>query len=82
LEPTLERIEQLMEKRRWILDEIKKFEEKYNINSEDFYKKWVEGLLPEPQDPDMHSDFMIWFGLLEELSRIEEKLKQLIIANK
>ena len=74
----LEELEELVLRRRWILRELKRFEEKYGMDSREFYEKWVKGLLPEPEDPEVHGDFMVWQGLVEELHSTEEKLKRLL----
>ena len=70
----LEILEELILRRRWLIAEIRKFEEKYGMSSREFYEKWSKGLLPEPVDPEVHGDFMIWYGLIEELNNIEEEL--------
>ncbi len=80
MESTLGILEELILRRRWLIAEIKKFEEKYGINSKDFYEKWSKGLLPEPMDPEVHGDFMIWYGLIEELNNVEEELKRRLRA--
>jgi len=69
-------LEELRLRRRWLITEIKKFEGKYGMSSRDFYEKWSKGLLPEPLDPEVHGDFMIWYGLIEELDNVEEELKR------
>ncbi|AEM39032.1 hypothetical protein Pyrfu_1169 [Pyrolobus fumarii 1A] len=38
--------------------------------SSGFYGKRGRGLLPGPLDPEIHGDFMIWYGLIEELCRV------------
>jgi len=78
LAPKLRILEELILRRRWLMAEIKKFEKKYGISSRDFYEKWSKGLLPEPLDPEIHGDFMIWYGLIEELNKVEEELKRKI----
>jgi len=78
LESKLRVLEELILRRRWLIAEIKKFEEKYGISSRDFYEKWRKGLLPEPLNPEVHGDFMIWYGLIEELNKVEEELKRKI----
>ena len=65
-------IEELIIRRKVILEELRKFESKYRLSSDEFYEKWSKGLLPEPDDPETHGDFIIWYGLLEELRRIEK----------
>jgi len=73
---TISAVEKLVLRRRWLIKEIKKFERKYGINSKDFYEKWSKGLLPEPLDPETHGDFMIWYGLVEELNNVEKELEK------
>ncbi len=80
MESMLGILEELILRRRWLIIEIKKFEEKYGISSKDFYEKWSKGLLPEPKDPEVHGDFMIWYGLIEELNNVEEELKRRLRA--
>jgi len=70
----LDEIEKLFIRRRWILKELKKFERKYGMSSKEFYGSWIRGEIPEPEDPDMHGDFMVWAGLIEELNRLEREL--------
>ena len=82
LESMLEILEELILRRRWLIAEIKKFEEKYGISSRDFYEKWSKGLLPEPIDPEVHGDFIIWYGLIEELNNVEEELKRRLGARR
>jgi len=78
LESKLRVLEELILRRRWLIAEIKKFEEKYGISSREFYEKWSKGLLPEPLNSEVHGDFMIWYGLIEELNKVEEELKRKI----
>ncbi len=40
--------------------------------------EWAKGLIPEPLDPEVHGDSMIWSGLVEELERVEKELKKLV----
>jgi hypothetical protein len=56
----LEELEELVLRRRWILRELKRFEEKYGMDSGEFYEKWVKGLLPEPEDPGFAGTS--WYG--------------------
>ncbi len=78
MEPAIEVLEKLVLKRRWILGELKRFEEKYGMNSREFQEKWARGLIPEPLDPEVHGDFMVWSGLVEELERVENEIKKLV----
>ena len=70
----LDELERLLVRRRWILRELKEFEEKYGMSSEEFYNSWIQGEIPEPDDPDMHGDFIVWAGLVEELKKIEREI--------
>ena len=74
----IEEIEDLLEKRRWILERLRLFEKKYNISTKEFVNAWKRGSLPEPDDPDIHGDFMVWKGLYDELIKIEEELRRRI----
>ncbi|MCE4601076.1 MAG: hypothetical protein F7C38_05875 [Desulfurococcales archaeon] len=79
---TISTVEELVLRRRWLIEETKKFEKKYGIDSRDFYEKWSKGLLPEPLDPEVHGDFMIWYGLIEELNRLEVELEKKLKPSK
>ena len=70
----IDAVEKLLAKRRWILKELRRFEEKYGMTSREFYEAWSKGLLPEPEDPEVHGDFMVWAGLIEELEELEKEL--------
>ncbi len=70
----LVKIEHLVLRRKWILEQLKEFEEKYVMDSREFYEKWSRGEIPEPDDPEIHGDFLVWAGLIEELERIEKEL--------
>ena len=60
-------VEDLLERRRWILEQLGFFEKKYNMSTKEFVKAWKKSSLPELDDPDMHGDFMVWEGLYDEL---------------
>lgn len=51
--------------------ELKKFEKKYDIYSEEFYKKFEKG---EFGDED---DYMIWSGIYEMLLQYKSKLSKI-----
>lgn len=36
-------------------------------------------MIPEPDDMEVHGDFPVWAGLIEELKDIEEKLKEMYL---
>jgi len=67
-------VEKLLARRRWLLGELRRFEEKYGMSSREFYEAWRRGLLPEPEDPEVHGDFTVWAGLVEELEELEKEL--------
>jgi len=71
-------LDKLFEKRRWLLSQLRVFEEKYKMKTDEFLKKWRRGELPEPEDPEIHSDFMIWEGLAEDLERVEREISRYI----
>jgi len=70
----IDAVEKLLAKRRWLLGELRRFEEKYGMSSREFYEAWRKGLLPEPDDPEVHGDFTVWAGLVEELEELEKEL--------
>jgi len=41
----------LLERFRFVLEELKRFEEKFKMSSEEFYRKWTSGEIAEPEDP-------------------------------
>lgn len=51
MRPVIEVVEELMMRRRWLLNEIRRFEERYGIDSRDFYEKWNRRLLPSLKTP-------------------------------
>jgi len=69
-------VERLLARRRWLLEELRRFEEKYGMKSREFYEAWRRGLLPEPEDPELHGDFAVWAGLVEELDELEKGLPE------
>jgi predicted transcriptional regulator len=52
--------------------DLKAFEQKYQIKSEQFYQEFSQGILADEED------FMIWSGLYEMLSQNEIQLQKLI----
>ncbi len=51
--------------------DLKVFEQKYQITSEQFYQDFSQGILADEED------FMIWAGLYEMLCQNEDQLQQL-----
>jgi hypothetical protein len=52
--------------------DLKAFEQKYQITSEQFYQEFSQGILADEED------FMIWSGLYEMLCQNEIQLQKLI----
>jgi hypothetical protein len=52
--------------------DLKAFEQKYQIKSEQFYQEFSQGILADEED------FIIWSGLYEMLSQNEIQLQKLI----
>ena len=52
--------------------DLKAFEQKYQIKSEQFYQEFSQSILADEED------FMIWSGLYEMLSQNEIQLQKLI----
>lgn len=79
---TVDVVERLVARRRWVLGELRRFEKKYRMTSREFYEAWRKGLLPEPNDPEMHGDLVVWAGLVEELEELEKELLKTLKSNK
>jgi len=65
---------QIAELRRGILNvrlDLKEFEEKYRLSTEDFYRQFNQGAM------DDREDYVVWAGLYEILHRNEERLQGL-----
>lgn len=78
---TVDVVERLIAKRRWVLRELRKFEKRYKMTSREFYEAWRKGLLSEPEDSEMHGNFMVWAGLAEELEELEKELLKTLKGN-
>ncbi|MBW8050021.1 MAG: hypothetical protein FVQ77_06720 [Cytophagales bacterium] len=50
--------------------DLQQFEEKYNLSTEDFYNKFINGELGDEED------FLIWSGIYEMQLRNEKELKK------
>ena len=71
-------IEELILRRKWVIEQLKVFEEKYKMKTEEFLDSWEKGLLPEPEEPNIHGDFIVWHGLAKEYNRINKILSGMI----
>ena len=78
----LEEVEELLARRRWVLRELRRFEERYGMSTEEFVVAWRSARIPEPEDPELHGDFMAWDALAEELEQLEKKLLERIRLSK
>ena len=65
---------QIAELRRGMLNlrlDLKGFEEKYQLSTEDFYRQFGQGAT------DDREDYVVWAGLYEMLHRNKERLQEL-----
>jgi hypothetical protein len=51
--------------------DLKEFEKKYNMRSEDFYQKFTQGVIEDSED------FIIWSGLYEMFCQNQNQLNEL-----
>ena len=63
--------------REWIMGELKRFESKYGISTNEFTEKWKLKRIPEPDDYKILEEFLEWDGLSESLERVDKELKAL-----
>ena len=68
------KIEEMSQKINDIYDNMRYFEKKYGMKSEEFYKKYVDGTL----DDDM--DFLEWKASTEIYNELKDEKKALIEA--
>ncbi len=64
----------LLERYRFVLEELKRFEEKFKMSSEEFYRKWTSGEITEPEDPHLLAEYLTWQDLIEELEELKQKI--------
>jgi len=65
---------QVAELKKGILNlqlDLKEFEEKYRLSTEDFYRQFTEG------NTDDREDYILWAGLYEMLRENEQRLEGL-----
>jgi len=82
LEEAVEEVEELLAKRRWVLRELRRFGERYGMSTEEFIEAWRSARIPEPEDPELHGDFIAWEALAEELEQLEKRLLERIRVSK
>jgi hypothetical protein len=63
--------------REWILSELKIFETKYGMETNDFINKWRSNKIPEPEDHKLLAEFLEWEGLFESLEKVEIELNEI-----
>lgn len=73
----LEVIKKEIDLREWIMGELKRFESKYGISTNEFTEKWKLKRIPEPDDYKILEEFLEWDGLSESLERVDKELKAL-----
>lgn len=61
--------------RQWILGELRTFESRYGMETNEFAEKWIAREIPEPNDQNLLEDFLEWQGLYESLAKVDEELK-------
>ena len=73
-----ERLSTILESISAIIRQLKEYEEKYRIPTGEFVRKWRNGEIKEPKDPDTLTDFLNWDGLYEVLMRRIAELKNCV----
>jgi len=74
----IEQAKELISKREWLRQRLTELEHRYGMSTPEFLARWSSGELPEPEDPDMLSDFLRWEALAGELREVEEELGRML----
>ena len=74
----INRVEELISKRKWLRQQLAELEHRYGMSTQEFIASWSSGELPEPEDPDLLSDFLRWEALAGELEQVEEELRRML----
>jgi len=74
----LDCVEKLIDRRRWLRRQLAELEHRYGMSTQEFMAFWTSGKAPEPEDPDLLSDFLRWEALMSELERVEEELRRML----
>ena len=74
----LDEIEKTVRSVRWILQQLMKYERKYGMNTGTFIRKWRNGEIEEPEDPEKLEELLNWDGLFEILNKRLEELRVLV----
>ena len=77
LEATISELENLLERRKWLVKRIREREKRYGLSTREFLEEWRSGRLPEPEDAEALEDFLGWEADAEELASLEERLKSI-----
>jgi len=72
------RLAEVLDTLRWVLERLRKYEEKYGMSTEEFIKAWKNGMLKEPEDPEVLSDFLNWEADYEMLQKTLKVAKNII----
>jgi len=78
LRGVIDRVEELIDRRRWLRQQLAELEHRYGMSTQEFIASWSSGELPEPEDPDLLSDFLTWEALAGELEQVEEELRRML----
>ena len=57
-EGALDRVEELIDRRRWLRQQLVELEHRYDMSAREFMASWSSGELPEPEDPGLLADFL------------------------
>ncbi len=77
LEAAISELENLIEKRKWLVRRIREREKRYGLSTREFLEAWRSGRLPEPEDAEALEDFLGWEADAEELGSLEERLRSI-----
>mgnify|MGYP007013804632 CR=1 FL=1 len=77
LEATISELENLLERRKWLVKRIREREKRYGLSTREFLEAWRSGRLPEPEDAEALEDFLGWEADAEELGSLDERLKSI-----
>jgi len=74
----LDEVEKTVKSIRWILKQLMGYEKKYGMSTGAFIKKWRNGEIEEPDDPEKLEELLNWDGLFEILNKRLEELRSLV----
>jgi len=70
LRGVMDRVEELIDGRKWLRQQLAELEHRYGMSTKEFTASWSSGELPEPEDPELLSDFLRWEALASELEKL------------